>query len=192
MATVLAWTAGEALLTCVGQAIFLKGITETASTIYDTFKDRFFANCPELIRFIEEFDLEFKINTIQQFFNEISIDRESDAINSNLMDIYQVILLFKLELKKIKVILVNHEKKFFHKLRKPNYKRELERLKMYSNLFDRRLSLFKTLIKTFSSDIVKMKEKKEINKKFDGMILDEDEYDLVESDVSDGSDYYEA
>ena len=177
MATILALTA----LGYVGQALFLKGISETASSIYDTFKDRIFINCPELINFLEEFDLEFKINTIQQFFNEIKITKESDSIKNNLQDIYQVILLFKLEIKKIKKILIQHPKKFLYKLRKPNYKKEMKRLKMYSSLFDKRLSLFKTLVKTFSSNIIEIRDKSKRDKKFDTdyLILNEDEYIIL-------------
>lgn len=177
MATILALTA----LGYVGQALFLKGITETASSIYDTFKSRIFIDCPELIAFLEEFDLEFKINTIQQFFNEIEITKESDAINNNLQDIYQVILLFKLELKKIHKILVKHRTKFLHKWRKANYKREMKRLKMYSTLFDKRLGLFKTLVKTYSSSIIRIKEryKREKNIDKDYLILDESEFVFI-------------
>lgn len=177
MATILALTA----LGYVGQALFLKGISETASSIYDTFKDRIFINCPELINFLEEFDLEFKINTIQQFFNEIKITKESDSIKNNLQDIYQVILLFKIEIKKIKKILIQHRTKFLHKWRKPNYKKEMKRLKIYSSLFDKRLSLFKTLVKTFSSDIIEIKDKSKRDQKFDTdyLILNEDEYIIL-------------
>lgn len=175
MATVIALTT----LGYIGQAVFFKGISETAGSIYDTIHDICFTNCPELICFLEEFDLEFKINTIQQFFNEIDIKKNSEALNNNLQDIYQVILLFKIELKKIQKILKEHPKKIFHKLRKPNYKRELDRLKVYSKLFDRRMSLFKVLIKTFSSPIIEIKneEKKEIiNNNF---LFNEDDYDII-------------
>ena len=185
MATLIALTT----IGYIGQALFLKGITETAGSIYDTIHDMCFTNCPELIAFLEEFDLEFKINTIQQFFNEIEIEKKSDAIDNNLQDIYQVILLFKLELKKIHKIVKEHTKKYFHKWRKPNYKKELDRLKVYSNLFDKRLSLFKVLIKTFSSSIITIKSKKkvinlngvntgEVNNK-NNFLFNEDEYEIL-------------
>ena len=71
MATLIALTT----VGYIGQALFMKGITETAGSIYDTIHDVCFTNCPELLAFLEEFDLEFKINTIQQFFNEIEIEK---------------------------------------------------------------------------------------------------------------------
>lgn len=185
MATLIALTA----VGYISQALFMKGITETAGSIYDTIHDVCFTNCPELLAFLEEFDLEFKINTIQQFFNEIEIEKKSQAIETNLQDIYQVILLFKQELKKIKKILKEHPNKYFHKLRKPDYKKELNRLKIYSKLFDKRLSLFKILIKTFSSSIITIKSKKkvinlngmntvEVNNN-NNFLFNEDEYEIL-------------
>ena len=110
-------------------------------------------------------------------------------MESNLQDIYQVILLFKQELKKIKKIIKEHPKKYFYKWRKPDCKKELNRLIIYSKLFDKRLSLFKILIKTFSSSIITIKSKKkvinlngvntvEVNNK-NNFLFNEDEYEIL-------------
>ena len=54
----------------------------------------------------------------------------------------------------------------------------MDRLKVYSKLFDRRMSLFKVLIKTFSSPIIEIKkeEKEIINNNF---LFNEDDYDII-------------
>ena len=49
MATVIALTT----LGYIGQAVFFKGISETAGSIYDTIHDICFTNCPELICFLD-------------------------------------------------------------------------------------------------------------------------------------------
>jgi len=174
MATLLALSA----LGYMGQALFIKGITETTSSIYDIFKSVIIINCPEVVNFIEKYDLEFKINVLHQFFNEIEIINNSDALNDNLQDIYQVILLFKLELIKIQKILQNHPKTFLYKIIKPNYIKEMKRLTIYSSLLDTRLHLFKTLIKSYSSNVIKIKEKEtKLNNKYS--ILNENEYIIL-------------
>ena len=57
------------------------------------------------------------------------MEEKSRSIDLALHNIYQVIVLFKIELNKIKKIILEHKKKMFSKIWKPNYKLSIERLK---------------------------------------------------------------
>ena len=113
----------------------------------------FYLNCPELISILEELDIETQILTIENFIKECKLEKKSKSIDLALHNIYQIIVLFKIELNKIHKVIVNHKNKFFNKIRKPNYKISIDRLKMYSKLLDKRMNMFMKTIENVSSVI---------------------------------------
>ena len=159
----LAFAVGELFVTYLGQAVMLQGITEMAKDIYSTIHSCFILKCPELILFLEKLDIENTVQNVEQLFNECEIKKESHAIKESLCRIKQIILLIKNELKKIEKIVINHRTKYFHKLRKPNYKLNLQRLEVYNNTLNKRFNHFLEVLKVINNDDVKIKKCKAID-----------------------------
>ena len=159
----LALVAGEIFITYLGQAVMLQGITEMAKDIYTTLHSCFILKCPELLLFLEKLDIENTILNIEQLFHEFSIKKESNAIKESLCSIKQIILLIKNELKKIEIIVMNHRNKFLYKLRKPNYKINLQKLEIYNNLLNKRFNHFLKLLKVINNENIKIIDCKPID-----------------------------
>ena len=71
---------------------------------------------------------------VANFVKECKLEEKSRSIDLALHNIYQVIVLFKIELSKIHKTILEHKKKMFSNVRKPNCKYSIERLKMFSFL----------------------------------------------------------
>lgn len=156
MALVL--TVGEIFVTYLGQAVMLQGITEMAKDIYTTIHSCFILKCPELLLFLEKLDIENSVQNVEQLFNECEIKKESHAIRESLCSIKQIIILIKNEMKKIEKIVIEHQKKFLHKLRKPNYKLNLNRLEVYNDVLNKRFNHFLEILKVINNDNIKIRK----------------------------------
>lgn len=159
----LALVAGEIFITYLGQAVMLQGITEMAKDIYTTLHSCFILKCPELLLFLEKIDIENTILNIEQLFHECTIKKESNAMKEALCSIKHTILLIKNELKKIEKIVMEHRNKFLYKLRKPNYKVNVGKIKIYNELLNKRFNHFLELLKVINNENVKIIECKPID-----------------------------
>ena len=159
----LALVAGEIFITYLGQAVMLQGITEMARDIYTTLHSCFILKCPELLLFLEKLDIENTIQNVEQLFHECTIKKESNAIKESLCSIKQIILLIKNELKKIEKIVMNHRNKFLYKIRKPNFKINLQRLEVYNSVLNKRFNHFLELLKVINNENVKIIDCKPID-----------------------------
>lgn len=121
-------------------ALLVSLFDKTSHNVYKNIQNIIYQN-PEIQYEIESCDIEAKIQLFKHFLSEYNNQYKSKTIYVAIENIYNIILIINTLLKKIKKILENHTKKIFYKYRKPNYKKTLKRIKIYSNLLDKRFKL---------------------------------------------------
>ena len=136
MLPTLIYTTTQTLLS----SLFNNGFDKTSDRIYKNIKNIIYYN-PEIQYIIESCDIEAKVKLFKQFLSEYNNQYKSKTIYIAIENIYNIILIINILLKNIKKILKNHTKKIFYKYRKPNYKNTLNRIKIYSDLLDKRFKL---------------------------------------------------
>jgi hypothetical protein len=159
----LVFTAGELFVTYLAQGVALQGIAEMAKDIYTTLHSCFILKCPELLLFLEKLDIENTVQNVEQLFHECKVKQESNAIKEAICSIKQIILLIKNELNKIEIVVIDHRKKILYKLRKPNFKLNLQRLEVYNNLLNKRFNHFLEILKVINNDNVQIFDCKPID-----------------------------
>ena len=129
-------------LTIAGKAFFAHAVYDSYGLIKDT------AVHPAISAVINDLDLEADLQVIEALLKQIGhIDSEEAPLAISYHQVNEMVVKIKEELEKIKEKLVEHDEKYFSKWRTPDCVQQLENVRHYKQILDRRVSLMMKLIK---------------------------------------------
>lgn len=138
--------------TLIGQQIFSKAITDASDSIYISALNiyNYNENIDDIIKCL---DIQERIKTVNLLIKDI---KEYNNIISNcILNLHDIILLIREDLKQINIIIENHKKKYFSNWRVLDCKKQVKNLKLHSLILDKRFDyLIKSLDIYVSSKII--------------------------------------
>ena len=138
--------------TLIGQQIFSKAITDASDSIYISALNiyNYNENIDDIIKCL---DIQERIKTVNLLIKDI---KEYNNIISNcILNLHDIILLIREDLKQINIIIENHKKKYFSNWRVLDCKKQVKNLKLHSVILDKRFDyLIKSLDMYVSSKII--------------------------------------
>ena len=138
--------------TLIGQQIFSKAITDASDSIYISALNiyNYNENIDDIIKCL---DIQERIKTVNLLIKDI---KEYNNIISNcILNLHDIILLIREDLKQINIIIENHKKKYFSNWRVLDCKKQVKNLKLHSVILDKRFDyLIKSLDMYVTSKII--------------------------------------
>ena len=119
-------------------------IKETATSTYGLLYK--FVDHPEIDIILQKLDIKATLQTVKSIMHNIQIEQISEPVYISLQQLHQIMCHIADDLIKVRKMVIQYKKKWFHSWRIAEYKPYLESLKINNSILDKRLAnLYKLL-----------------------------------------------
>lgn len=122
--------------TFIGRQLFSKAITDASDSIYLSVGNIFSYN-ENIDDVLQYLDIHERIKTIDLLIKDIK--EYNNTISHCVLNLHDIILLIREDLKQINILIENHKDKYFSSWRFFDCKKQLKNLKLHSQILDKRL-----------------------------------------------------
>ena len=147
---------GSVLLNMVGKNFLTQAISDTTNLIFSLVKGAaHYTDFPEITNCYEDMDIHANLEVVNALMEEIKNYEESDkSIKVCLKNLHEIVEKIFCEMKEINDIVAYHKTKYFNNLRSVDLTINLNKVKKYKKIMDKRLELLLNILSVKKNEFV--------------------------------------
>tara|TARA_Y100000589_G_C27183481_1_gene641728 strand:+ start:2192 stop:2644 length:453 start_codon:yes stop_codon:yes gene_type:complete len=137
---------GEIVSSLIGRDLISTAIHDVSSKIYNILTLNIYNNYPEIKSLFETLDIKAKISILNKLISELDDKKENESVHLCLNYLHQTIDKIHDLIDSINKELEMHSKRYFYYWRYPNCYSDMDKLKLQSNILDKRTEMLSTIL----------------------------------------------